>query len=935
MTERPILVVEDNATTRKMLRIALEVEGYTVCEAEDGRSALRLASERPPALVLMDCRLPDLDGFEVARQLHESMPELPLIAVTGWTQLDESRVLSSGFVNVLLKPVEPSRLIEVVCSYVDRNLPRGERRDKLVLLIDDDSVQLKLASLAFGHAGFDVQQASDGLEGLARAREARPDLIVSDVLMPGLDGFQLCHAIRSDPQLQRTPVVLTSAHYLENEDQALATKFGANAYVSRSVGFEQVVSAALLALESNTPRAAAPAPESLQSDYLRRIARQLERQAALNTGLAQRASLQATALSVLEGISNSLAGQVDPEGALEDTLTQCLDAAGLSVGAIMILDAHGKLTLRAHVGTADIADFERHLGVFGQALQCDSLIIPSADSGPDQLALVETLGVKSAILVPILARHEVLGALLLASNRPDFAGSDGTSFVRAARSVSMQLGQALAVGRIFSRLASAEQRYRALLDNASDAIAILSPEGRMLEVNRGWESLFGASRQHLIGRELSELFPDGQARPADFFDAVERGQGPLPPMPVRRSDGAELHVEFSSTAIEIGGERLVLLIGRDVGERLKLAEQLRQAQKMEAVGRLAGGVAHDMNNVLAAVLAYAQFLREALPVSDPRRDDAEEILKAAQRGAALTRQLLAFSRQKTHQPRILDLNEVVNHLLKMLRTIIGEDIEIEARLTPGLPRIKVDASHIEQVIMNLAVNSRDAMPKGGRLRIGTEVRGERVLITVTDTGAGMTAEVLQHAFEPFYTTKEQGTGLGLSTVFGIVKQSGGEIEIASTPGQGTTISVFLPQAAGAEEAAPAPPHQPNSAGSETLLLIEDDDALRMALVRTLERHGYSVFSCKTGAEAIALAASGKSALQLIVTDVVLPQMSGPEAAAEIRRYAPEAKLLFISGYTDTTAHRDVPVNGPAFLQKPFSPDAFAARVRSVLDGFDG
>ena len=298
---------------------------------------------------------------------------------------------------MLLKPVEPSQLIEVVSSYIDRNLPRGKLRDKTVLLIDDDSVQLKLATLAFSYAGFDVEQASDGVEGLTKAREIRPDLIVSDVLMPGLDGFQLCHAIRTEPLLQHTPVVLTSAHYLETEDRALAAKFGANDYVSRSVGFEQVLNAALLALESNTPGTAAPPPESLQSDYLRRIAHQLERQAALNTGLAQRASLQATALSVLEGISDSLAGQLDPESALEDTLTQCLDAAGLSVGAIMIQDAQGTLTLKAHVGGASVADFERHLDVFRQALQRESLSIPSPDAGPDQLALLETLGVRAAI----------------------------------------------------------------------------------------------------------------------------------------------------------------------------------------------------------------------------------------------------------------------------------------------------------------------------------------------------------------------------------------------------------------------------------------------------------------------------------------------------------------------------------------------------------
>ena len=932
MSAGPILIVEDNATTRKMLRVALEVENYTVVEAEDGQSALALAREVRPALVLLDCRLHDMDGFEVARQLRESFPNLPLIAVTGWTQIDESRVLSSGFVDILTKPVEPHRLIELVNTYLHSNRQHESQSGQTALLIDDDPIQLKLAGLAFMHAGFRVEFAADGVEGLEKVRELRPDVVVSDVLMPRMDGFQLCDAIRRDPELCRIPVVLTSAHYVEDEDRALATGFGARTYVSRSVGFDHVVSSTIAALRETPRDVPVTSADALRVDYYRRISKQLERQAALNTGLVQRASVQATALSVLEGISDALAGQIDPESALEETLTQCLDAAGLSVGAILMRDSAGQLRLRARVGASSSPDLERYAPLFEISFACECLTIPSAPAGESGASLLQALKVNAAVVVPIVARDEALGALLLASNRPDFAADGGSSFVRAARSVSMQLGQALAVSRAFSRLAAAEQRYRALLENANDAIAILDPNGHVLEVNRRSESLFGVSRQQLMGRHLSDVFPSGEHAP-EFFAALLRGGGSLSPVAVRRSGASDItHVEFSSTAIELAGEHVVLVIGRDVGERLRLAEQLRQAQKMEAIGRLAGGVAHDMNNVLAAVLAYAQFLLDSIERDDPRRGDADEIRRAAERGAALTRQLLAFSRQQSHRPRILDLNQVLNDLLKMLRSIIGEDVEMEARLTPGLPRVNVDASHIEQVVMNLVVNSRDAMPNGGRLSIGTSRRGDRVLLSVSDTGAGMSEEVLQHLFEPFFTTKDQGTGLGLATVFGIVKQSDGEIEVVSDLGRGTTFNVLLPQAESAKESSPPPTAERRTVGNETVLLIEDDDALRSALVRTLEAQGYCIFSCKTGAEGVALAEAQRSSIHLLVTDVVLPQQSGPDAAAEIRRHAPDAKVLFISGYTNTTAYRDVPVNGPTFLQKPFSPGTFAERVRTVLDG---
>jgi nitrogen-specific signal transduction histidine kinase/ActR/RegA family two-component response regulator len=388
----------------------------------------------------------------------------------------------------------------------------------------------------------------------------------------------------------------------------------------------------------------------------------------------------------------------------------------------------------------------------------------------------------------------------------------------------------------------------------------------------------------------------------------------------------------------------------DVTERRQLEEQLLQSQKMEAVGRLAGGIAHDFNNLLTAVSGYTELLLSELPEGDPRRESAEEIRQAGDRAASLTRQLLAFSRRQVLEPRVLDLNAAIADMEKLLRRVIGEDIELTSSLDPELWRTRADPGQIEQAILNLVVNARDAMPRGGRLTLETANveldekftrglttvhPGPHVMLAVSDTGLGMSPELQARLFEPFFTTKERGkgTGLGLSTTYGIVKQSGGSIWVYSEPGQGTTFKIYLPRCEEPLDAAPEAPPVPAIplTGSETVLLVEDEPEVRRLVEKLLRKQGYTVIAAAGPGEAIPLAGS-LPRIDILLTDVIMPGMNGRELARSLAGRRPGMRVLYMSGYTDTAiAQQGILEPGTAFLSKPFTPDALARKMREVLD----
>jgi PAS domain S-box-containing protein len=480
------------------------------------------------------------------------------------------------------------------------------------------------------------------------------------------------------------------------------------------------------------------------------------------------------------------------------------------------------------------------------------------------------------------------------------------------------------------------------------------PDNPIIFASPGFLQMTGYAAEEVVGRNWR--FLQGKdtdpATVAQIREAVEQGQNRSVEILNYRKDGTPFWNALAISPVHDGEGRPTHFVGvqADVTERRYLEDQYRQSQKMEVVGQLAGGIAHDFNNLLCVINGYGELLLTRLPKCDPAREMIREMTKAGERAAGLTRQLLAFSRKTVLTPEILDFNAVVIDMEKLLRRTIGEDIDLGVILQPGLGRVKADPGQVEQVLMNLCVNARDAMPKGGKMTIETrdieldaayagahaEARpGCHVLLAVSDTGHGMTEEVKSRIFEPFFTTKEKGrgTGLGLATVFGIVKQSGGSVEVYSEPGLGTSFKVYLPRVenvAPSRKSSPALP--PVRRGTETVLLVEDEDAVRALTRIVLTGSGYAILEARSGEEGLRVAARHQGPIQLLISDVVMPELGGPEMAGRLVVLRPEMKVLFLSGYTDDAIVRHGILQEKVnFLQKPFSTTALAQKVREVLD----
>jgi hypothetical protein len=1374
-----------------MVVVTLETEGYEVLEAGDGRSALETIAGHRPDLVVLDYVLPDMDGLALLGEVRRrtAAPELPVLLVTGMvSRLDELRARGGGFAEVLPKPLDPSRLLEVVRAHL--SVPEVRGRGRSLLVVDDEPLNLKLAAVRLKHAGFEVLTASGGEEGLEFARRRLPAAILADVSMPSMDGFSLCMEARRDPQLAAIPVVLTSAVYIEEADRELARKAGASALVLRTADLGEAIKAledCLLAPGSPLPPAG---PDLLNALHRERLQVQLDRQMAGNKVLAERAAIQAAALSVMRGLSQALAHPKEAPKVVGDVLVYCLDATGLSTGLLYVMGAGGRPRLEAQFGIsadrkADAEDSFGHADLIHRIVETGQ---PAAFSSGTDVANLEArdflsrLGHSSALMIPFMVLAESFGVLVLASDTHDLSKSTWMGF---AGNLATQFGQTVALGQSLTRLATSESRYRALMEQANDAILILDVPHRILEVNQEAVRLLGYPRGRLVGRHYDELVvpeeredsaerqeaflaegtmhvpgrnflradgstvpvdvsaslvrlgdeagesvvvailrdvternraeearmerarlatfaadisvalsrpddlrnmleacaqamvdhlgaafarvwtlnvdenvlelqasagmythidgaharvpvgrfkigmiaqerephftndvlndprlsdpewarregmvafaghplmtegelvgvaalfarrpldeftltalanaadsialaikrkaaaadlqrkddelrraqqrlhhvvsssptvlyslrPEGQAFSGNWVsDNVERllgytpaevlrpewwssnlhhddreriladlprllAEGSLsleyrfrlkhggyrwlrdeivllrdaagnpaeavgswsdvaarkeaelrlldseaqyrllfegnphpmwvfdaetlaflavneaairhygysrgeflgmtirdirPPEDVQnllqsmretsadrrgpdvvglfrhwKKDRSVIQVEIASSPIKFQGREARLVLAMDVTEKRSLEAQLLQSQKMESVGRLAGGVAHDFNNILGVITGYGELLRKRLPDDSPLQKYADDVLKAAHRAAGLTRQLLAFSRRQVLQPRVLDLNGVVSELEKMLRRLIGEDVRLVVALGQDPALVLADPGHLEQVLMNLVVNARDAMPQGGRLTIETGradlderyaalhpgvLPGRYAMLAVSDTGHGMSREVQARIFEPFFTTKDpgKGTGLGLATVHGIMRQSGGHIFVYSEPGQGSAFKVYLPLVEGLAKAGPLEKEQVEApSGTETVLLVEDEASLRAIIRECLEEVGYRVLEAADALAALEVEKQHPEAIQLLITDVVMPGLGGRELAERLTARRPGIRVLYMSGYTDDAVilHGVLTADMP-FLEKPFTPGGLARKVREVLD----
>jgi two-component system cell cycle sensor histidine kinase/response regulator CckA len=553
---------------------------------------------------------------------------------------------------------------------------------------------------------------------------------------------------------------------------------------------------------------------------------------------------------------------------------------------------------------------------------------------PELVANAERFGLRSMLCVPLTSGGGILGALTLLSAEQRYS----TRELELAAEIARRTAAAIEVQR-------SDERYRMLFEASPMPMWVYDADTlTFLAVNDAAVRHYGYTREAFLAMRITDIRPREDV-PALLADVRARGGPGSPSAKVwhhLRKDGSVISVEITAGRITFEGRKAALVLAHDVTERLRLEQRLADAEKMEAIGRLAGGVAHDFNNLLTVIAGYAEILE--------RRDGSEEaaeISRAAAQAAALTHQLLAFSRRQVLHPRVVDLNEIVAGMESMLHRIIGDDVSVGIRLAADLAPVEADRAQIERVILNLAANARDAMPGGGVLTIetanvdideaqvsthGDGGEGPHVLLAVSDTGEGMDEDVAKHLFEPFFTTKEAGagTGLGLATVFGVVKQSGGGIYVYSEPGRGSTFKIYLPAATAEPEPVEVLSDREAGRGSETIMVVEDDDGVRELVRLMLEANGYQVLSVHDADEAERICTS--RAIDLLLTDVVMPEVSGSQLAARLSAVAPAMRILFMSGYSDEAVVRHGELSeAAAFLEKPFTERALASKVREVLD----
>ncbi len=601
------------------------------------------------------------------------------------------------------------------------------------------------------------------------------------------------------------------------------------------------------------------------------------------------------------------------------------------------------------LGTACVIDVLGEDGELSRAASAPNGCPPLPSDAPHGAAVVMRTGepelLGAYLCVPLMARDRPWGAITLLSDERAFDIDD----LELASELARRAAAAVETTRLVASLERSEERYRMLFEASPLPMWVYDAESlKFLAVNDAAVRHYGYTRQEFLGMTIKDI------RPVEDVDAVlaslRASGGPGSPMPGtwrhRTRDGTIIDVEITAGRIRFEGRRAALVLAHDVTERLRLEERLSQSEKMEAIGRLAGGVAHDFNNLLTVISGYAEILLARPETAG--REQLGEIAHAAEQAAALTRQLLAFSRRQVLHPVTLDLNEIVAGMEPMVRRIIGDDVNVGVRLAPTLPAVEADRAQIERVILNLAANARDAMPQGGRLTIetaeveldedyvasrGEGTAGPNVLLAVSDTGVGMSDEVQRHLFEPFFTTKGAGagTGLGLATVFGVVKQSGGSIYVYSEEGRGTTFKIYLPAAAGTAEVAPAA-DPAAELGSETVMLVEDDESVRTLVQTMLETKGYEVLAAAGAEEAERMCAARSGGVDLLLTDVVMPEVNGRVLAERLAALSPSMRILFMSGYSDEAVYRHGEISPNAsFIEKPFTDRTLARKVREVLD----
>jgi len=792
-----------------------------------------------------------------------------------------------------------------------------------ILIVDDSSANLYMLESLLNGDGVTVTSAENGQDALNKARLNPPDLIISDILMPVMDGYTLCREWRADDILKRIPFVFYTATYTEPKDEAFALSLGADRFILKPQEPDILMNILKEVLEENPAvKQAAAKPLGEEMEFFRHhneiLFKKLEKK-----------------MLDLEISNQKLKGMEEMYRLSFENVTDFI------------------YTIDDNLHVSDMSpSVERILGYKPQ----DFIGRPVSDLGgifsPDSFeqAMAEmNLVLKGKTIPATIYRFIAKDGTIRhgeVSISPIMRGGKIIGMISVARDITERK-------RSEEALKNSEDMLKTVFKAVPHVVTVLDSDRMIENVNDAAFEVFGYPRDEMIGRNSRFLyFNDDEYRHTGeaLYGNPKAMRTSTIESRMRRKDGAEIWVLLSATPLRSENASAGAVVAAlDITSRKNLETQLRQSQKMEAIGQLAGGVAHDFNNMLQAMLGYTDMVLFTLDPNDPNREKLTEVYKAGQRAAALTHQLLAFSRRQVLQLAPLDLNQVAEELMKMVHRLIGENIELVVIPGPELWPVSADRGQIEQVLMNLCVNARDAMPEGGRLSIETDnilldteycVRhewakpGRYVQLSVTDTGCGMDETTLDKIFEPFFTTKEpdKGTGLGLATVYGIVRQHEGMIRVKSEPGKGSRFSLYLSAIAQSETRVLPESEESVPGGHETILLAEDNEAICLLAMNILERSGYRVLTAADGEEALSLYGQHGSEIDLLVLDVVMPKKSGRGVYDEIRAIRSDVKCLFVSGYSASAVHTSFILERKLrLIQKPYKNVDLLRAVREVLD----
>lgn len=972
-----VLLVEDNPITRKLVRFALQHEPLELAEAGDGATALEMIAQRRPDLILQDLLLPDMDGFVLAQRLRElpATHDVPILAFSGLlSQLDEKRIAGLGFTDFVTKPIEPSKLIRIVRAHLPSAgadttsaLSGGRRR---IVLADDDDVQRKLSVFRLARLGFDVVDVADGQSALEAAREARPAVIVTDAMMPVLDGFGLCAAVRQDPALKDVPIVLVTSTYVDAADRELGRLAGADKFVIRTPDLRELLTA-LEAVLTEAPSAAVPAVVQapvFERERANRTMVQLERQAAAAASARQQCATLAAELTVLNAISEAITQDKDIDLVLRDILAACCDAGGVSIGALYLTDGPAARTIvvgghaQRHREAVDWFGHDRGEWASLAADPRARVLARESATGPDREWL-ERSGLESALLVPLQHKDRPLGTLVMMSELADLGLDDRLVFAEA---VGHQVSVALTLTRAFADSEAAAQVARehsdlleSVFTSISDPILVLDAKGDATMWNQaaapllgaapaerrpvpyaGWSNGLGLFNEDRTTPILAEELPWARALRGENVERLSAFvTDPASP------DGAWLSISARPLRDHDGSIRGAVAVNRDITAERSAQEQLMISDRMASIGLMAAGVGHEINNPLSAVVANLEMAAaevKALAATLGQEalgdlpDEIGEAYAAAQRVRRIALDLKMFSGGQADANTPIGVEEVLDSAVRMASNQVQQRATVVKRYA-GVPAATGAEGRLGQVFLNLIVNAAQAMPddqvERNEIRLTTRVDEQgRVVVDVEDTGPGIAPHVMRQLFTPFVTTKPVGigTGLGLSICHRLVTAMGGTIWADSTPNVGTVFHVALPAASGMPASSPA---VTDTAAEEALpavgriLVIDDEEMIGMILRRALKAHDVTV---QMDAQAALADIAAGARYDAILCDLMMPAMSGIEFYQTLRAFYPEqaAAMMFLTGgaYTrETAAFLESVPNGQ--LTKPFD----VVKLRTVVN----